>query len=76
MNAHKDLRAAIAKVTGQVVHGAAALECTCSAKDMTFGRCCKLTQNKCKWCGHDIEAHDKQYGCSEDGCDCDTPDAI
>lgn len=40
---------------------------------MTFGRCCKLTPNKCKWCGHDIHAHDKQYGCAEDGCDCETP---
>lgn len=51
----------------------AAPECTCAAKDMTFGRCCKLTPNKCKWCGHDIHAHDKQYGCAEDGCDCETP---
>ena len=51
-------------------------ECTCAAKDMTFGRCCKLTPNKCKWCGHDIHAHDKQYGCAEDGCDCETPNAI
>lgn len=50
-------------------------ECTCAAKDMTFGRCCKLTPNKCKWCGHDIHAHDKQYGCAEDGCDCETPNA-
>ena len=50
----------------------AAPECTCAAKDMTFGRCCKLTPNKCKWCGHDIHAHDKQYGCAEDGCDCET----
>ena len=50
-------------------------ECTCAAKDMTFGRCCKLTPNKCKWCGHDIHAHDKQYGCAEDGCDCETPSA-
>ena len=38
-------------------------------------RCCKLTPNKCKWCGHDIHAHDKQYGCAEDGCDCETPNA-
>ena len=53
----------------------AALECTCAAKDMPFGRCCKLTPNKCKWCGHDIHAHDKQYGCAEDGCDCETPNA-
>ena len=53
----------------------AAPECTCAAKDMTFGRCCKLTPNKCKWCGHDIHAHDKQYGCAEDGCDCETPNA-
>lgn len=51
----------------------AALECTCAAKDMPFGRCCKLTPNKCKWCGHDIHAHDRQYGCAEDGCDCETP---
>ena len=54
----------------------AAPECTCSAKDMTFGRCCKLTPNKCKWCGHDIHAHDKQYGCAEDGCDCETPNSF
>lgn len=51
----------------------AAPECTCAAKDMTFGRCCKLTPNKCKWCGHDTDAHDTQYGCAEDGCDCETP---
>lgn len=50
-------------------------ECTCKASDMPFGRCCKLTPNKCKWCGHDIHAHDKQYGCAEDGCDCETPNA-
>lgn len=72
-DAHKELRAAIAKATGRVVD--AAPECTCAAKDMTFGRCCKLTPNKCKWCGHDIHAHDKQYGCAEDGCDCETPNA-
>jgi len=61
---------AIANATGD---DDAAPECTCAAKDMTFGRCCKLTPNKCKWCGHDIHAHDKQYGCAEDGCDCETP---
>ena len=70
-----DARAAIAKATGRVVADDAAPECTCAAKDMTFGRCCKLTPNKCKWCGHDIHAHDKQYGCAEDGCDCETPNA-
>lgn len=53
----------------------AAPECTCAAKDMTFGRCCKVTPNKCRWCGHDALAHDKQYGCAEDGCDCETPNA-
>ena len=37
-DAHKELRAAIAKAS-------AAPECTCAAKDMTFGRCCKLTPN-------------------------------
>lgn len=74
-DAHKKLRAAIAKATGRVVADDAAPECTCAAKDMTFGRCCKLTPNKCKWCGHDIHAHDKQYGCAEDGCDCVTPNA-
>lgn len=74
-DAHKKLRAAIAKATGRVVADDAAPECTCAAKDMTFGRCCKLTPNKCKWCGHDIHAHDKQYGCAEDGCDCETPNA-
>lgn len=68
--AHKELRAAISKATGTAD---AAPECTCAAKDMTFGRCCKVTPNKCKWCGHDIHAHDKQYGCAEDGCDCETP---
>ena len=51
-------------------------ECTCAAKDMTFGRCCKVTPNKCRWCGHDALAHDKQYGCAEDGCDCETPNAV
>lgn len=68
--------AAIAKATGRVVADDAAPECTCAAKDMTFGRCCKLTPNKCKWCGHDIHAHDKQYGCAEDGCDCETPNSV
>lgn len=33
------------------------------------------TANKCRWCGHDALAHDKQYGCAEDGCDCETPNA-
>jgi len=68
--AHKELRDAVAKATGRAVP-----ECTCAAKDMPFGRCCKATPNKCRWCGHDIEAHDKQYGCAEDGCDCETPNA-
>ena len=68
-----ELLAAFAKATGRVVADDAAPECTCAAKDMTFGRCCKLTPNKCKWCGHDIHAHDKQYGCAEDGCDCEPP---
>ena len=40
-DAHKKLRAAIAKATG----GDAVPECTCAAKDMTFGRCCKVTPN-------------------------------
>ena len=71
-DAHKQLRAAIAKAAGA---GDAAPECTCAAKDMTFGRCCKVTPNKCRWCGHDALAHDKQYGCAEDGCDCETPNA-
>ena len=31
------------KATGRVVADDAAPECTCAAKDMTFGRCCKLT---------------------------------
>ena len=31
--------------------------------------------DKCKWCGHSIDAHDRQYGCAEDGCDCETPNA-
>lgn len=37
-----DARAAIAKATGD---DDAAPECTCAAKDMTFGRCCKVTPN-------------------------------
>lgn len=41
-DAHKELRAAIAKATGD---DDAAPECTCAAKDMTFGRCCKVTPN-------------------------------
>lgn len=24
---------------------------------------------------HDNDAHDRQYGCAEDGCDCETPNA-
>ena len=27
-------------------------------------------QHKCSECGHSIDAHDRQYGCAEDGCDC------
>ena len=38
--------AAIAKATGRVVADDAAPECTCAAKDMTFGRCCKVTPNQ------------------------------
>lgn len=41
-DAHKELRAAISKATGTAD---AAPECTCAAKDMTFGRCCKVTPN-------------------------------
>ena len=41
-DAHKELRAAIANATGD---DDAAPECTCAAKDMTFGRCCKVTPN-------------------------------
>ena len=37
-----DARAAIAKAT---CDDDAAPECTCAAKDMTFGRCCKVTPN-------------------------------
>lgn len=40
-NAHKELRDAIAKAIGRVAAGDAVPECTCAAKDMTFGRCCK-----------------------------------
>ena len=29
----------------------------------------------CRRCGHDNDAHDRQYGCAEDGCDCMTPNA-
>ena len=29
----------------------------------------------CRMCGHDNDAHDRQYGCAEDGCDCETPNA-
>lgn len=29
----------------------------------------------CLSCGHSIDAHDRQYGCAEDGCDCETPNA-
>ena len=32
----------------------------------------KTTPNLCRLCGHSIDAHDKQYGCAEDGCDCET----
>lgn len=44
-DAHKELRAAIAKATEQVAADDATPECTCVADDMTFGRCCKLTPN-------------------------------
>lgn len=30
----------------------------------------------CRQCGHDNDAHDRQYGCAEDGCDCLTPNVI
>ena len=33
----------------------------------------KAKPNLCRLCGHEIYSHDRQYGCSEDGCDCDTP---
>ena len=29
----------------------------------------------CLSCGHSIDAHDRQYGCAEDGCVCETPNA-
>lgn len=35
----------------------------------------KAKPNLCRLCGHSIDAHDKQYGCAEDGCDCETPNA-
>lgn len=33
----------------------------------------KTSHNLCLSCGHSIDAHDRQYGCAEDGCDCETP---
>lgn len=33
----------------------------------------KAKPNLCRLCGHGIYSHDRQYGCSEDGCDCETP---
>jgi hypothetical protein len=35
----------------------------------------KTTPNLCRLCGHSIDAHDKQYGCAEDGCECETPNS-
>ena len=35
----------------------------------------KTTPNLCRLCGHSICAHDRQYGCAADGCDCETPNA-
>lgn len=35
----------------------------------------KTLHNLCLSCGHSIDAHDRQYGCAEDGCDCETPNA-
>ena len=35
----------------------------------------KAKPNLCRLCGHEIYSHDRQYGCSEDGCDCETPNA-
>lgn len=40
--AGKRMRDQIANATGD---DDAAPECTCAAKDMTFGRCCKVTPN-------------------------------
>ncbi len=34
---------------------------------------CVAKPNLCRLCGHEIYSHDRQYGCSEDGCDCETP---
>ena len=31
----------------------------------------KAKPNLCRLCGHEIYSHDRQYGCSEDGCDCE-----
>ena len=31
----------------------------------------KTSHNLCLSCGHSIDAHDRQYGCAEDGCDCE-----
>lgn len=36
----------------------------------------KTSHNLCLSCGHSIDAHDRQYGCAEDGCDCETPNKI
>lgn len=33
----------------------------------------KAPPNLCRLCRHEIYAHDRQYGCSEDGCDCEAP---
>jgi len=33
----------------------------------------KTSPTLCLSCGHSIDAHDRQYGCAEDGCDCETP---
>lgn len=35
----------------------------------------KAKPNLCRLCGHEIYSHDRQYGCAEDGCDCETPNA-
>lgn len=66
-DAHKKLRAAIAKATGRVVADDAAPECTCAAKDMTFGRCCKVTPNAIGQRGAACGASAAPTGCASKG---------
>lgn len=32
---------------------------------------CRISSEACRFCGHDRFDHDRQYGCNQDGCECE-----